>query len=1013
MTSIYSEYFSYCKKWKKMYGEKTLVLIQVGNFYEIYALKDDDGIIYENNMNDIEKISFLTIAEKKNKYDGKNVLQSGFTLGCFNKFVKIFQENDYILAIYNQDSVGKNTTRSFKEIISPGTFLEDETNLISNITLCIWIEHGKIRNLMNSITIGVSSLDIFTGKTTLCEYTIDYDHSANTYDQLEQLVSVYNPKETILISNMNIDLIYEIKSYIGLNNKKCYVVEYTKENHLLLDYVKNSYKQNYQLKSLVKYYPNVSRDVIETDLIHTYGIALQSFIVLLDYMYEHNCDFIKKLYFPEFTHNKNKLVLANYSLKQLNILNDSRHCGKLSSISNFLNNCLTSMGKRNFLYDLHNPITDTETLDLSYKITNDVLKENVQGFYREQIRDIIDLERFKRFLLMRKIYPKKLKKLCNNIKSIIELANYTSKNNKYIHTNSLNFINDKINNNTNVNTNEICPQKNAYKIINFLEETFDLDLCKNINEMSQDYLSSLEINNLYFIKKGQCSIIDNLLISYSCFLNLRKQIQKELSKLIGFVEKKKSETDYIKCSNSTKSDIELYTTDRRSKLLLNYISNLPKDKKVITITYNTESGNSGEYFLDLEQIIHKNKGNSKTERIITSNQIKELMNNIDKVLSKLMKQIIIFYNSFITDFLNYVESLDIITAYVTFIDVLQNKAYIADKYNYCRPVIETDAKKSFCSVTKLRHPLIEHLQQNELYITNDLDIGRNNFDGLLLYGTNAVGKTSFIRSLGISIIMAQAGLYVPCEAFTYFPYDYIFTRILGNDNLFKGLSTFAVEMCELRTILNNSNENSLILGDELCSGTESSSALSIFTSGLQHLHNNKSTFLFATHFHEIINYEEIKMLNRMKMMHMEVIYDQANDRLVYNRKLKDGPGNSMYGLEVCKSLGLPSKFLENAINIRKNYNYNYNGILNNKTSHFNSEKVLGLCEICNIKKGVDIHHLQFQNRANNENNYIDDFHKNHKANLISICIECHDNIHKNNTQLKITKTSQGYILEKV
>ena len=65
MTSIYSEYFSYCKKWKNMYGEKTLVLIQVGNFYEIYALKDDAGVIYENNMKDIEKISFLTIAEKK------------------------------------------------------------------------------------------------------------------------------------------------------------------------------------------------------------------------------------------------------------------------------------------------------------------------------------------------------------------------------------------------------------------------------------------------------------------------------------------------------------------------------------------------------------------------------------------------------------------------------------------------------------------------------------------------------------------------------------------------------------------------------------------------------------------------------------------------------------------------------------------------------------------------------------------------------------------------------------
>ena len=134
--------------------------------------------------------------------------------------------------------------------------------------------------------------------------------------------------------------------------------------------------------------------------------------------------------------------------------------------------------------------------------------------------------------------------------------------------------------------------------------------------------------------------------------------------------------------------------------------------------------------------------------------------------------------------------------------------------------------------------------------------------GILLYGTNAVGKTSLIRALGIAVIMAQSGLFVPCSQFTFKPYNYIFTRILGNDNIFKGLSTFAVEMSELRTILKSANSNSLILGDELCSGTETTSALSIFVASLERLHTLESTFLFATHFHEVLDYEEVKNLNK-------------------------------------------------------------------------------------------------------------------------------------------------------
>ena len=316
----------------------------------------------------------------------------------------------------------------------------------------------------------------------------------------------------------------------------------------------------------------------------------------------------------------------------------------------------------------------------------------------------------------------------------------------------------------------------------------------------------------------------------------------------------------------------------------------------------------------------------------------------------------------------------------------------------------------------MRHCLIEHLQTNEIYVSNDLSLGKD-VNGILLYGTNAVGKTSFIKSLGIAVIMAQAGLYVPCSEFTYYPYTAIFTRILGNDNIFKGLSTFAVEMTELRTILRMNNEQSLILGDELCSGTESDSAISIFVTGLMELHKKNSSFIFATHFHEIVNFEEILSMERLRMMHMTVKYDKENDILMYDRKLKDGPGESMYGLEVCKSLNLPNNFLEMAYSIRNKYNKKSRGILSQGQSRYNSDKLKGgICELCMMEPASDIHHLQYQNEANSEGIIIKNeisFHKNHKANLASVCKGCHDKIHQNDTKIRRVKTSDGYVFQEI
>jgi DNA mismatch repair protein MutS len=348
-----------------------------------------------------------------------------------------------------------------------------------------------------------------------------------------------------------------------------------------------------------------------------------------------------------------------------------------------------------------------------------------------------------------------------------------------------------------------------------------------------------------------------------------------------------------------------------------------------------------------------------------------------------------------------------LTSFIAKVDVLQSKAYVAKTYGYCRPTIYQpegagSSSQSYVSAKGLRHVLIEHIQTQELYVANDITLGKSREDafseseksymGMLLYGTNAVGKTSLIRALGVAVIMAQSGMYVPCSAFTYCPYRAIFTRILGNDNLFKNLSMFAVEMSELRVILNSADEFSLVLGDELCSGTETESALSIFVSGLTELHQKNATFLFATHFHEILKFDEIKALTKIAIRHMAVHYDRESDCLVYDRVLREGAGNRLYGLEVAKSLHLPDEFIERAYQIRNKYFPDMRGALSSPSSKYNASKLRGLCELCKEEVAEEMHHLQEQHLADS-NGRIGAIHKNHSANLMSLCEKCHLKMH--------------------
>jgi DNA mismatch repair protein MutS len=1036
--SIVKDYLSYTLEWKKEYGEKTIVLIQVGSFFEVYALKDlESGKITGSNIIEFANLNDLVVSPKQSFIDKKQVMMAGFGLPQIDKYVRKLQENGYTIVIYKQDIQGKNTTRSVYEIVSPGTFFSsnDESSIkLTNNTMCIWIHTSVASKYFNNkstkkmMTIGISNIDIYTGKTSLFQFELDYSfHNPITYDELERYVSIYNPNECIIISNIEEEkdnlILNDIISFIGFDNcPKLHKVNVnTKTETKMSLHAKNAEKQIYQQEILKRFYPKENQDLFSTSLM-TYFIATQSFCFLLDFIYQHSPNLINNLSAPVFETQKNKLVLANHSLKQLNIIDDERHTGKLRSVSSFLNNCVTIMGKRTFMYNLHNPTTNIAVLNSSYEITSHLLKNEIVNWeleLRSKLNGIRDLEKLIRKLVLSKITPKDFALLVQDLKTIRRLYETTEKDKilcKYIQAEQKHGEQEQ----GEQEQGDIKTYCN--NIINELEKVFDIEKCAQMNTIEIDFDDNNNNNSdsSLFINPCVNKSIDELMKANVDSREKIEAIRAYLSNLVKGVEKgstanqisTSTSLQFIKIHETPKSLPVLLGTSKRVATLK---SQLKKNNiKEIKLTYISKYTKKEEAFdFNISSLTFDTTiGSNKKDLVITNDLIKKITEEMQSAKDKLMKEIVLFYNNYVkNEFMKYEMQMNSIVHYTTLLDILQCKCYIAYKYNYCKPIIDYEEKKSYLSFKSIRHPLIEHLQTNELYVTNDLEIGVNNTDGLLLYGTNAVGKTSFIKSVGIALIMAQTGLFVPCESFKYKPYSCIFTRILGNDNIFKGLSTFAVEMSELRTILTQADENSLVLGDELCSGTENESALSIFTAGLELLHKRKSTFLFATHFHEIAKYNEIKSLDKLKMMHMAVVYNKETGKLVYDRRLKEGSGESMYGLEVCKSLSLPDDFLQRAHDIRMRYNPECRNILALETSQYNAKKIVGgLCELCIMSKANEVHHLQPQKKARKDkNDYIGTFHKNHLANLVNICEDCHQKIHLiGNKEHKIIKTSNGY-----
>jgi DNA mismatch repair protein mutS len=241
-------------------------------------------------------------------------------------------------------------------------------------------------------------------------------------------------------------------------------------------------------------------------------------------------------------------------------------------------------------------------------------------------------------------------------------------------------------------------------------------------------------------------------------------------------------------------------------------------------------------------------------------------------------------------------------------DVFSNLAIVAMQNNYVCPTIN---EKGLIEIEGGRHPVVEKMISNGLFVENDtiLDNHKNRIS--IITGPNMAGKSTYMRQTALIVLMAQIGSYIPATKANIGIVDRIFTRVGASDDLASGQSTFMVEMTEVANILRNATSDSLLILDEIGRGTSTFDGLSIAWAVVEHISNPKllgAKTLFATHYHELTELEgQMESVNNYCI----AVKEQGDD-IIFLRKIVKGGADKSYGIQVAKLAGVPSSVIERA-----------------------------------------------------------------------------------------------------
>ena len=256
-----------------------------------------------------------------------------------------------------------------------------------------------------------------------------------------------------------------------------------------------------------------------------------------------------------------------------------------------------------------------------------------------------------------------------------------------------------------------------------------------------------------------------------------------------------------------------------------------------------------------------------------------------------------------TKVLNTASELLKLASYCSELDVLSGLSWLSLEESYCRPNFTGQGE---LKLIQSRHPVVEQFQRGK-FVANNITLDKN--DCYLITGPNMAGKSTLMRQVALTALLAQMGSYVPATEATLPLYDSIFTRIGASDQLSEGLSTFMVEMTETALMLKQATPNSLLILDEVGRGTATFDGLCLAQSILEHILNNvKSQVFFATHYHELTSMDQV--FSQVKNVHMK-IHDHGGN-IEFLHILNFGPAGQSYGVQVAELAGLPKSITERA-----------------------------------------------------------------------------------------------------
>jgi len=940
---IIDEYLEYTNQYKEKYGNKCIVLMQVGSFFEIYTITDN---ISENEVFIIADICGIQTSRKNktiSEVSRSNPVMAGFPTHSLSKFTQILLNNNYTIVLVEQVSEPPNPRREVTEVLSPGSNINITTKK-SNYMMVIYYEY-----IGEYLIAGISGIDLSTGKTFVYEVGSTKTDPEFANDEVFRFVSTYNPIEIIIISSkLTPDNKKTILRSLHINN---ILVHYKWENCEYISSYNNIVNQREILEKAF-FIKKGLMSIIEMLNLEKFTIARLAFCCLLQFAHEHNTEIIKELQEPEIFNSNNNMTIEYNSAIQLNILGLYKNDKPLIDV---LNKCITSFGSRTFKDKLLIPMINIDELNKSYDDVDKLKKDKIYILVRKHLSNIVDLERSMRKMILNKIAPQDWVSIDESFKSTINIYNTISNFDKDF---NVDYINDVIGSYTNI---------------------LDIDKASKYNLTDRN-----NIGNIF--KTGIFIEIDNLIIDNEKAHNIIKDLCDHVTK-IGLNDTTLGKIDY---------------TDRDGYYILITKKRFECAKKIAL----SKNDKLFEAFKPHGMTTATTYKITHPDIIIQSNIISS---NNEKISQLVIEEYRGFVKKFITDN-NY--KIENIIKYLTRIDIAANSAKNACDFCYTRPIIDSErtlGKSSFIDSKNMRHPLIERIQEDVEYIGNDILL---NEDGILLYGINASGKSCFMKAVGVNIIMAQAGMFVAAEKMSYYPYKSVFTRISGMDNIYKGMSSFTVEMTELRNILQRCNKYSLVIGDEICCGTESISGISIVASGIDTLIKKGASFIFASHLHELTKLstlQEYINCNKLFVKHIRISIDE-NNNIIYERKLQEGQGSTIYGIEVCKSLDMPYDFMKNAEKFRKEVEGINIDLVKNKKCHYNKKVLINNCKICD-KKAEETHHIVYQHKADKDG-YLSSYHKNSKHNLVPLCKECHHKEHIGMISIKgYVKTSAGIILK--